>query len=104
MARQKNTARKEKAPKIGAGHASAMFRQGLAELRAALYPESNIAQPTVYGVAGTKTPGEVMLDKQGESRDPDERPSILSEKLKEAEQQRDADRGREPEPPQQERE
>ncbi|MCK6465379.1 MAG: hypothetical protein L6Q93_11150 [Phycisphaerae bacterium] len=101
MARQKNTARKEKAPKIGAGHASAMFRQGLAELRAALYPESNIAQPTVYGVAGTKTPGEVMLDKQGESRDPDERPSILSEKLKEAEQQRETDR--EPEPPQQEK-
>lgn len=30
--------------KIGAGHASAMFRQGLRELRASLYPESNVAQ------------------------------------------------------------
>ncbi|MBK9118163.1 MAG: hypothetical protein IPM18_00965 [Phycisphaerales bacterium] len=47
-------------PKIGAGHASAMFRQGLSELRGALYPESNVAQPTVYGIYGTKTPGEVM--------------------------------------------
>lgn len=74
-------AKDESSPKLGAGHASAMFRQGLAELRAAIYPESNVAQPTVYGMAGTKTPGEVMQDKQGELRDPDERPSILDEKL-----------------------
>lgn len=98
-------AREENAPKIGAGHASAMFRQGLAELRAAAFhPESNVAQPTVYGIYGTKTPGEVMQEKQGESRDPDEQPSILEERLKQAEQQRDADRGREPERPQLERE
>ncbi|NUQ50119.1 MAG: hypothetical protein HUU27_09415 [Phycisphaerae bacterium] len=70
-------AREESTQKIGAGHASAMFRQGLAELRGALYPESNVA--------------------------PDEQPSILEERLKQAEQQRDADKGREPEPPQQER-
>ena len=94
-------AREETKPKIGAGHASAMFRQGLAELRGAMYQQSNMAQPTVYGIYGTKTPGEVMQEKQGESRDPDERPSILNEKLKEAEQQRDA--GREPEPPQPEK-
>ncbi|MFI4855555.1 MAG: hypothetical protein ACIAQF_11330 [Phycisphaerales bacterium JB065] len=91
-------------PKIGAGHASAMFRQGLSELRGALYPESNVAQPTVYGIYGTKTPGEVMQEKQGEQRDPDESPSILDERLKQAEQQRDNDKGREPESPQQERE
>lgn len=96
-------AREENAPKIGAGHASAMFRQGLAELRAAAFhPESNVAQPTVYGIYGTKTPGEVMQEKQGESRDPDEQPSILDERLKQAERQVGADR--EPEPPQQERE
>lgn len=89
-------------PKMGAGHASAMFRQGLSELRGALYPESNVAQPTVYGIYGTKTPGEVMQEKQGESRDPDEQPSILDERLKQAEQQRDADKGRES--PQHERE
>jgi hypothetical protein len=93
-------AQEDNAPKIGAGHASAMFRQGLAELRGALYPESNVAQPTVYGIYGTKTPGEVMQEKQGEQRDPDETPSILDERLKQAE----AQVNREPEPPQQERE
>jgi hypothetical protein len=92
-------ARNETTPKLGAGHASAMFRQGLAELRAAMYPESNVAQPTVYGMAGTKTPGEVMQDKQGDLRDPDERPSILDERLKVAERD-----GREQEPPERERE
>lgn len=57
--------------KIGAGHASAMFRQGLAELRAALYPDSNVAQPTQYG---TRTPGEVMQERAPDARDPDEQP------------------------------
>lgn len=92
-------AREESTQKIGAGHASAMFRQGLAELRGALYPESNVAQPTVYGIYGTKTPGEVMQDKQGDVRDPDERPSILDERMKVAERD-----GREQEPPERERE
>ena len=86
---------KQPQPKIGAGHAQAMFRQGLTELRAALYPDSNVAQPSVYGIAGTRTPGEVMQEKQGELRDPDEKPSILGERLKQAE--RDA-AVREPEP------
>lgn len=85
---------------IGTGHASAMFRQGLAELRAAAFPESNVAQPPQYGLYGTKTPGEVMQDKQSDNRDPDERPSILGERLKQAEMTRD---GREPEPPEMER-
>lgn len=91
---------KDNVPKIGAGHASAMFRQGLAELRAALYPESNVAQPAQYGIYGTKTPGEVMQDKQSDVRDPDEQPSILNERLKQAEKERES---REPEPPQHER-
>lgn len=78
-------ARKEKKPKIGAGHVSAMLRQGLAEIRASLYTESNVAQPPVYGIAGTRTPGEVMQDKQGENRDPDEKPSLLKQRMKEAE-------------------
>lgn len=93
-------AKEEASPKIGAGHASAMFRQGLAEPRAAVYPESNVAQPTVYGIAGTKTPGEVMQDKQGELRDPDERPSILDERMQQIEK---GNEGPEPEPPQPER-
>ncbi|MDX1968839.1 MAG: hypothetical protein SFV23_16815 [Planctomycetaceae bacterium] len=45
--------------KIGTGHASAMARQGLRELRGALYPESNVAQSAEYGLYGTMTPGEV---------------------------------------------
>lgn len=77
-------------PKIGAGHASAMFRQGLAELRGALYPESNVAQPPQYGIYGTKTPGEVMQEKQAEGRDPDEQPSVLEERMKPQAQQRDS--------------
>lgn len=90
----------ESNPKIGAGHASAMFRQGLAELRGALYPDSNVAQPPQYGLYGTKTPGEVMQDKQADGRDPDEQPSILSERMGRG---NEADRGREPEQPQYER-
>ncbi|MBE7508553.1 MAG: hypothetical protein HS101_20035 [Planctomycetia bacterium] len=86
---------KQPQPKIGAGHAQAMFRQGLTELRAALYPESNVAQPSVYGIAGTRTPGEVMQEKQGELRDPDEKPSILGERLKQVERETNV---REPEP------
>lgn len=39
-------------------HGNAMARQGVAELRAAFYPESNIAQPTDYGMWGKSTPGE----------------------------------------------
>jgi hypothetical protein len=43
-------------PKICTGHASAMLRQGLSELRAALYTDSNVAQPVQYGLYGTRTP------------------------------------------------
>ncbi len=59
-------------PKLGAGHLGAMARQGLAELRAAMYPESNIAQPTEYGMAGRPTPQEVVSSKEGHSRDVEE--------------------------------
>lgn len=90
-------------PKIGAGHASAMFRQGLAELRNALYPESNVAQQQAqYGLYGTKTPGEVAEARKAEDRDLNEEPrSILDERTAQAEQARDV---REPEPPQPEKE
>ena len=51
-------------PKIGAGHASAMFRQGISESRALLYTGSNIAQPPEYGLYGHQTPGEIAADRQ----------------------------------------
>ena len=56
-------------PKIGAEHASALWRQGLRELRSAVYPESNVSQPPEYGVYGTKTPGEVAQDRRSDARD-----------------------------------
>jgi hypothetical protein len=67
-----------------------MARQGLRELRAAFYPESNVAQPAEYGSFGTKTPGEVAEDRRGESLEhDDEKPkegrSILGNRMREAE-------------------
>jgi hypothetical protein len=69
-------------PKIGAGHAEAMFRQGLAELRGAMYTQSNVAQPAQYGLYGTKTPGEVSEARRSDARDMDEeRSSVLEDRL-----------------------
>jgi hypothetical protein len=92
------SARDDAKPKIGAGHAEAMARQGLAELRGAFFNESNVAQPAQYGLYGTRTPGEVAEARKPEERDLDEEPkSILQERLDQVAKERD---GREPEPPQ----
>ena len=61
-------------PKIGEGHLGAMGRQGLRELRAAIYPASNIAQQPEYGLYGTRTPGEIADDRRIVDRDFDEEP------------------------------
>ena len=55
----------EQGPKIGAGHASAMYRQGLKELSQALpaFPSSSIQPVEELGLAGTKTPQEVVQSK-----------------------------------------
>ena len=45
------------AQKIGEGHFSAWMRQGLREIRAMFYPESNVAQPAEYGLYGTRHAG-----------------------------------------------
>ena len=60
--------------KIGEGHAAAMGRVGLNELRAAVYPGSNIAQ-TDLGVFGNATQGEI-----GEARKHSEDPVKEEEK------------------------
>jgi hypothetical protein len=75
--------------KIGEGHFSAWMRQGLRELRGAMYPDSNVAQPAEYGLYGTKTPGEVAEDRRGDGRDleeeqPQQRESVLGSRLQEA--------------------
>jgi hypothetical protein len=80
--------------KIGAGHASAMARQGLRELRAAFFPESNVAQQPEYGVYGTKTPGEVAEDRRGDARDLEDesakgRDSVLADRLRQADSRAD---------------
>jgi hypothetical protein len=88
----------EPKPKIGAGHFWAWLRQGLRELRAIFYPESNVAQPAEYGLFGTKTPGEVAESRRADERDLDEEPqrgSVLDDRLRQAERNCD-DRGREP--------
>jgi hypothetical protein len=74
--------------KIGEGHASAMFRQGLRELRASLYPESNVAQPPELGLAGTLTPGEIAESRRHElapSLEDEQKPSPLTASLQQAE-------------------
>lgn len=76
--------------KIGSGHAKAMARQGLAELRAAFYPNSNIAQPTEYGVFGRETPGEIADGREDvraaneEGRGDGKLGSVLKEAMAEA--------------------
>lgn len=76
-------------PKIGSGHASAMFRQGLRELRAALYTDSNLAQPTEYGMAGTLTPGEVADSRRNFDQNLEQEPaneSVLESRIRQIEQ------------------
>ncbi|HEY4310169.1 MAG TPA: hypothetical protein VGN12_12020 [Pirellulales bacterium] len=55
--------------KFGEGHLKAMGRQGLNELRAAVYTGSNIAQQPEYGLYGTPTPGEIADARRINDRD-----------------------------------
>lgn len=54
-------------PAWGQTHLGGMARQGLAELRGAFYAESNVAQPTDYGIYGRATPGETADLRREES-------------------------------------
>jgi hypothetical protein len=81
------TTRNDATPKIGEGHASAMLRLGLKELRAAavLSPDSNIVQPAEYGLYGTKTPGEVAESRRAEGLDlEEEKHSVLADRMRQA--------------------
>lgn len=70
-------------------HVKAMGRLGLAELRNALYPDSNVAQQHAeQGIYGTKTQGEVAEGRRAESPTQEvspEKGSILGDRLKQAE-------------------
>jgi N-methylhydantoinase A/oxoprolinase/acetone carboxylase beta subunit len=52
--------------KIGEGSGKAFFRMGLRELRGAIYPDSNVAVQSEYGMYGTQTPGEIASDRQND--------------------------------------
>lgn len=89
--------------KIGEGHLAAMGRLGLDEVRGALYPESNVAQPIEYGIYGTLTPGEVADSRRdsGHELEPDMQSgggSILGERMRETAGRDDPGRDA-PEPP-----
>jgi hypothetical protein len=75
--------------KIGDGHAAAMMRLGLKEIRGAFYPQSNVAQPSEYGLYGTRTPGEIAEDRR---LDGDQEKSVLAERLERADAQPDTGR------------
>lgn len=79
-------------PKWGAGTLEAMGRQGFKEIRAALYPDSNVAREAEMGTYGTLTPGEVAEQKSHEAIDgadannkhaPEAQPSILDQRMSE---------------------
>lgn len=85
----------EKTRKIGDGHAAAMARLGLRELRGAMYPGGNVAQHSEYGLYGTMTPGEVAESRRSDDRDlEDESPrkdSVLADRLQQAKDRDDHD-------------
>jgi hypothetical protein len=80
----------KKGEKIGSGHLRGMAKLGLSELRGALYPNSNVAQPTEYGIFGKETPGEVADLRESDPKRDEERTSILGEREKTAEAKRDS--------------
>ena len=79
--------REAQEPKVGAGHAGAMFRLGLAELRTlGAFNDSNVVQPTQYGLYGTRTPGEVAEARRFDARDPEEELGhVLAVRVRQAE-------------------
>lgn len=84
--------------KIGAGHAAAMARLGLKELRNAFNPSRESAADAEIGLYGTLTQGEIAQARGGAGEGPEqESPSTtmsLADLRKEAEQRsNDADRG-----------
>ncbi len=81
--------------KIGEGHAEAIARLGIRELRGAMYTGSNVAQPSEYGLYGTMTPGEVAEARRGDGRDLEEESprsgSTLADRMQQAKDRVDRD-------------
>lgn len=86
-------AKKHEHEKIGDGHFEAWIRQGAAEMRNALYPDSNVAQRQAeYGIWGTRTPGEVADDRRMVDRDFDDEPHHHVERNDRAQEDHDIER------------
>jgi uncharacterized protein YecA (UPF0149 family) len=58
--------------KIGEGHAAAMFRLGLKELRNALTPSRESVADNEIGLFGTQTQGEIAQARKGPGEGPDQ--------------------------------
>src|ERR1700682_409632 len=82
------------ARKIGEGHAGAMFRLGLKELRNAINPSRESVADTEIGLYGTQTQGEIAQARSGPGDGPEQESahSTLSlDDLREHAQQRGRD-------------
>ena len=83
--------------KIGAGHAAAMARLGLRELRNAVNPSRDSIADQEIGIFGTATQGEIAEARGGPGSGPEQETSntqSLDDLRKEAENRgRDDDRG-----------
>src|SRR5260370_37672236 len=64
--------------KIGEGHASAMFRLGLKELRNALNPSRESVADNEIGLYGTETQGEIAKARRGPGQGPEQEGATLS--------------------------
>jgi hypothetical protein len=58
--------------KIGEGHAAAMFRLGLKELRNALNPSRESVADNEIGLVGTQTQGEIAQARKGPGQGPEQ--------------------------------
>ena len=61
--------------KIGEGHAAAMFRLGLKELRNALNPSQQSVADNEIGLFGTETQGEIAKARRGPGAGPEQESS-----------------------------
>jgi hypothetical protein len=86
--------------KIGAGHAAAMWRLGLKELRNAANPSRESVADSEIGVYGTQTQGEIAAARDGprtgpEQESPDKKLSLDDLRKDSKKRGRDDDRGQE---------
>lgn len=83
--------------KLGAGHAEAMFRLGLKELRNAANPSRESVADNEIGLYGTQTQGEIAEARGGPGQGPEQessKTSSLEDLRKDAEnRKRDEERG-----------